>query len=534
MKLNGILGTGSGKLGSSVFSVVGGVQVLREYNPDVFNPSTQPQIDQRARLKLMSQIASAFQPVNAFEKKKNVSARNKFISVNYQYTYASGGVAEIKLEDVQLAEGSVILPPMTARRVSYRGIEVELEYQGMYAFQRVIYVMYAITPNNDLIYFDSIVLENSVDNPTYKYTFENYEFGIVVYAYGMRDFNAAATSALGDYKVVSGLDVARLVAQRSIIPAYYSFSRTQGIVISRDYSLYWNRVSLNNTLLPEDRDVQLPYLSSYAMIVRIASQEKLDLLVDDGHFPYEIFSSLTGEYTGNLARFAGGEVVGFCLGKRISQDEFEEVAWYPSVFSIAEQGAEFLSLKLNNNVIPNKDKTFVAIEELMTFVATSRNTINMYVRACKNGIRVFDTGITSGEAEMYIDGLQLGDELSFDIGAKMMSGFVVKAPFNGRVVVTDTTPSITSFVVNGHECQRNETYGVPAGDNVLVTLLMEGCVGAHLLINRDNEGWEDTGIAIKTGIINYNLSIEQDEFVNLAIGWGNTPSAYYEVNIVGR
>lgn len=534
MKLNGILGTGSGKLGSSVFSVVGGVQVLREYNPDVFNPSTQPQIDQRARLKLMSQIASAFQPVNAFEKKKNVSARNKFISANYQYTYATGGVAEIKLEDVQLAEGSVILPPLTARRVSYRGIEVELEYQGMYAFQRVIYVMYAVTPNNDLIFFDSIVLESSADNPTYKYTFNNYEFGIVVYAYGMRDFNAAATAALGDYEVESGLDVARLVAQRSIIPAYYSFSRTQGIVISRDYSLYWNRVSLNNTLLPEDSDVELPYASSFAMIVRISSEVILDLLVDDGHFPYNVFTSANREYTGTISRLAGGEVIRFCIGKRISADEFQEVTWYPSVFKIAEQGAEFLSLSLNNNVIPNRDKTFVAIEELMTFVATSRNTINMSVRACKNGVRIFDTGITSGEAELYIDGLQLGDELSFDIGAKLISGFAVKAPFNGRVVITDTTPTITSFVVNGHECQRYETYGVPAGDNVQVTLLMEGCVGAHLLINRDNEGWEDTGVEIKTGILNYRLSIEVAEFVGLAIGWGNTPSAYFEANIVGR
>lgn len=534
MKLNGILGTGSGKLGSSVFSVVGGVQVLREYNPDVFNPSTQPQIDQRARLKLMSQVASAFQPVNAYEKKKNVSARNKFISANYQYTYATDGVAEIKLEDVQLAEGSVLLPPMTARRVSYRGIEVELEYQGMYAFKRVIYVMYAITPNNDLVYFDSIVLESSADNPTYKHTFDNYEYGVVIYAYGMRDFNAAATAALGDYKVESGLDVARLVAQRSIIPAYYSFSRTQGIVISRDYSLYWNRVSLNNTLLPEDSDVELPYASSYAMIVRIASQERLDLLVDDGHFPYNIYSSSTGEYTGTLARFAGGEVVRFCLGKRKSQDEFEEVAWYPSVFKIAEQGAEFISLGINDSFIPNKDKTFVAIADVMTFVATSRNTINMSVRACKNGVRVFDTGITSGTAELYLDGLQLGNELSFDIGVKLISGFVVKAPFNGRIVVTDTTPTITSFIVNGHECQRYETYGVPAGDNVQVTLLTEGCVGAHLLINRDNEGWTDTGVAIKTGILNYRLSIEEAEFVNLAVGWGSTPSAYYEASIVGR
>ena len=534
MKLNGILGTGSGKLGSSVFSVVGGVQVLREYNPDIFNPSTQQQVDQRARLKLMAQVASAFQPVNAFEKKKNVSSRNKFISANYQYTYATDGVAEIKLEDVQIAEGSVQLPPLTARRVSYRGIEVELGTMGTYAFKRVVYVMYTIIPYNGLIYNDSVVLDASNDNPTYKHTFAYNVDSVVIYAYGMRDFNAAATAALEDYKIVSGLDVARLVAQRSIIPSYYSFSRTQGIVISKDYSHAWRNVSLNNVLLPDNQNIELPYSSSYAMIARVTSQEQLDLLVDDRHFPYNIFSSSIGEYSGSLGRFAGGETVRFCLGKRKSADEFEEVAWYPSYFTIAEQGAEFLSLKLNNSVIPNKDKTFVAGAQILTFVATSKNTINMSLRVCKNGVRIFDTGITSGEAEAYVDEPHIGDELSFDIGAKLISGFAIKAPFNGRVVITATTPTITSFIVNGHECQRNETYGVPAGTNVQVTLLMEGCIGAHLLINRDNEGWQDTRITVNTGILNYRLSIEQDEIVNLAIGWGNTPSAYYEVNIVGR
>ena len=51
MKLVGILGSGSGKLGSSVFSTVAGETVVRQYQPTVANPNTEAQVNQRARMK---------------------------------------------------------------------------------------------------------------------------------------------------------------------------------------------------------------------------------------------------------------------------------------------------------------------------------------------------------------------------------------------------------------------------------------------------------------------------------------------------
>ena len=54
MKLNGIVGKGTGKLGASVFAISGGEQIVRQYNPVVSNPNTDAQVAQRAKLKLMS------------------------------------------------------------------------------------------------------------------------------------------------------------------------------------------------------------------------------------------------------------------------------------------------------------------------------------------------------------------------------------------------------------------------------------------------------------------------------------------------
>lgn len=64
MKLQGFL-KGVGKVENLVVSQVGGVTIARAYQPNVSNPKTEKQVDQRARLKLASQIAAAMSPVIA-------------------------------------------------------------------------------------------------------------------------------------------------------------------------------------------------------------------------------------------------------------------------------------------------------------------------------------------------------------------------------------------------------------------------------------------------------------------------------------
>ena len=111
MKLNGIVGKGSGKLGASVFAISGGEQIVRQYNPQVSNPSTDAQVTQRAKLKLMSQLAAALAPALAFKKNGLVSARNQFVSKNIGLcTYSDANGAEIDLEKLRITSGNTALP----------------------------------------------------------------------------------------------------------------------------------------------------------------------------------------------------------------------------------------------------------------------------------------------------------------------------------------------------------------------------------------------------------------------------------------
>lgn len=106
MKLTGILGKGSGKLGSSVFAISGGEQIVREYNPRVSNPKTDAQVEQRAKFKLLSQLAMVFADYNTFKKDGLVSRRNQFVSANMPAVTYSNGEAKVQLDDLVISKGS--------------------------------------------------------------------------------------------------------------------------------------------------------------------------------------------------------------------------------------------------------------------------------------------------------------------------------------------------------------------------------------------------------------------------------------------
>lgn len=78
MKLYGFL-NGSGKIGSIVVSKVNGRTIAREYNPNVSNPSTIAQVNQRARMKIAAQLTAVMAPNIAIASKGALSGRNAFI-----------------------------------------------------------------------------------------------------------------------------------------------------------------------------------------------------------------------------------------------------------------------------------------------------------------------------------------------------------------------------------------------------------------------------------------------------------------------
>lgn len=228
MKLTSITGTGTGKFGSMVFSVNSGQQIVRQYQPNVSNPNTEAQVDQRAKLKLMSQLAASLAPVIVIPKDGLSSARNQFIAKNFRHVSADSGVAQITIENVQLTNGNAGLPAIEATRSAESGISINLAERADGAISRVVYIMYTKTSENTLQYVQSVIAEAPGTAGLFPATLVYTQGDLVLFAYGMKDLSAKATANYTDLNAASGEDIASLMMTRSIKYGDYQFTQTRG------------------------------------------------------------------------------------------------------------------------------------------------------------------------------------------------------------------------------------------------------------------------------------------------------------------
>lgn len=229
-KVTSLYGKTTGKIGSIVFSTSGGETIAREYNPHVSNPNTEAQVNQRARLKLMSQLSAALAPVIAMNKEGLVSARNKFTKRNFGYSYATDGEAQVSYENIQLTSGNASLPAIVFKQAEGQTpASLSLAENASSFVSRVVYIIYKKTENGGLQLLDSkIVEEAGVDGKFSWALLRNMNDNYVFYAYGMQDMSAKATAEYGNLYVTTANDLAKLIASRQISASDYQFTQTRG------------------------------------------------------------------------------------------------------------------------------------------------------------------------------------------------------------------------------------------------------------------------------------------------------------------
>lgn len=240
-KQTSLFGKISGKLGAVVFSSSGGETISREYNPHVANPSTQAQVDQRARMKLMSQLSAALSPVLAMTKDGLVSKRNKFTKINFPASYALNGTAQITYENVQITEGNTSLPALYASGavdVDKMSIIITLSAEPSSTINRVVYCLFKKSNEGKLEFISSKIISTRwVTGFNYPFMAEFADIAVaeyVIFAYGMSDTSERATASYGNLNVVTASDLARLIATRAISFSDYQFTQTRAITIGSD------------------------------------------------------------------------------------------------------------------------------------------------------------------------------------------------------------------------------------------------------------------------------------------------------------
>lgn len=239
-KQTSLFGKISGKLGAVVFSTSGGETISREYNPNVSNPSTTAQVNQRARMKLMSQLSASLSSVIAMTKNGLVSKRNKFTKINFEYAYAVDGTAQVSYENLQLTEGNLSLPQISGTTEDGYMV-VNFTNAPSANIKRVVWCIFNKTSEGKLELIESAIVSTRGTEGHYFEWVTPVFFGvsavpsndIVIYAYGMIDTNSQATARYGNLNVETATDLATLVASRTLDYQNYQFTGTRGATWKR-------------------------------------------------------------------------------------------------------------------------------------------------------------------------------------------------------------------------------------------------------------------------------------------------------------
>lgn len=235
MKLTGLLGTGSGKLGNSVFATIAGEQIVRQYQPVVANPSTTSQVVQRSKFKMLSQLGALMADDIAIPRVGLVSSRNRFIKINSEKVeagdYTNGISASVYMGDIQLtASNKTFIGTLSIDEADASAIKVKLEGSTADAinpaYDRIELVVYTTTQNGDIkrVYATSVENASSFN----KITGATLASGqrVYAYAYGVSFANAAAKARYEALAVGENAAFATLVAKRIITESDATLSKT--------------------------------------------------------------------------------------------------------------------------------------------------------------------------------------------------------------------------------------------------------------------------------------------------------------------
>lgn len=231
MKLMGLAGVGTGKLGNNVFSVRKGEQIVRQYNPIVANPQTSAQVASRSRLKLMSQLAAVLAPSIAIPGDGLKSRRNMFISQNYDLSSYADGKAQVNMALIQLTKSSVSLPSLQVVRAAGTGITCSLVDDAHEALDRVAYIVVAKNADGSFSIYATAIASEAGAGGTFEKVLPYTSLPIVVYAYGIRANDNDTLTRFDSIVADANLNIASVSTRSRDLLANVTLTATRGVVL---------------------------------------------------------------------------------------------------------------------------------------------------------------------------------------------------------------------------------------------------------------------------------------------------------------
>lgn len=525
MKLTGLTGTGSGKLGSSVFSVSAGTQIVRQYQPIVTNPSTSAQVDNRARLKLLSQLSAVFADVIAIPKSGMQSARNLFVQENYPATSAVNGVASANLADFAITKGGMQIPNVVAERVEDTSVSVALASKANQIVSRVVYVMFYRNAAGELQLIDSAVVETAGESGTFPYAFPYQDRDVIVYAYGIFDKNAKATAKFGNYQVTDGTQIASLIADRKISVNDYLLTKTRGYLLPGETHIEINTIVCNGTPVAATGQTSVAYDESVAIEVNAADVEgKVLAAVIDGQLgEIRAFNAQGTSFVG-VFNLVGGEVVRVQIG-HMNGTQFVPEFTYGGSIVVGAQDTQFTSVTANSVNIAASGQTQIQQDVSYECYVTATGTFGKYMRASVNGVPLTPVAFSSVGAGIEIEEQPIGAVITFQIGRMVNGTFIEDVAYGGSAVVAEVPPVFSSVSVNGQTIAATGTTSVVTTGSDTLSVTTQNALNKYLGILDGNNQVKSVH-AISANTISVQLSVAVGDTIKLAIGTGSSTSSF--------
>ena len=230
MKVRGYL-KGKGKLGNIVCSTVAGETIARDYNPEVANPNTEGQVDQRAKFKLMSQLGSVMAPVIAIPKVKNQSSRNLFVKKNIGATVFDGVQAAINLNRVQLTNGNSNIETFGCDRSGHEHCSCYYSGSELVGMQGMVYCIFTKDNSGNLLLFDSAVVTENKERGDWGVDLKYTDAEIVLYAYALIGDGDKVKAAFGNLDAPTAESMAKLLVSSSVDASTIKTTKTKGFTM---------------------------------------------------------------------------------------------------------------------------------------------------------------------------------------------------------------------------------------------------------------------------------------------------------------
>lgn len=229
-----------GKVGGLITYKVGDNVYCRALQAHVHNPRTEKQVQQRAKIKLLSQIGAVFRPIIAIFPSSGSSSRSIFARLNYPKITVPSTTAEIDYTSVTLTDSNRPITQVAKDIVflqdRWRKL-IGLPEEPTQDIKRVFYYLFSKTDNGKLVFVDYYMSEIrwSSRNPLYfcwaLAPIDIDEQGkatrdYVVYALGMGDNSQQATDYWENLDVPNLELLGQIIAEGLITDNDYYFTET--------------------------------------------------------------------------------------------------------------------------------------------------------------------------------------------------------------------------------------------------------------------------------------------------------------------